>query len=62
MLELGGKGLGMAEKIDKSQPNKVVSIFRAMSTLVARASLANRLGKTFGGDRDIYLSLGYKKT
>lgn len=44
------------------ETGKVVSLFKAMSSLVARASLANRLGKTFGGDRDIYLSLGYKKT
>lgn len=35
------------------------SMFGANSPLSGRADLANALGKTFGGDRDIYETLGY---
>lgn len=33
----------------------------ALSSLVTRAGLASQLGKSFGGDRDIYETFGYKK-
>ncbi|KKN36248.1 hypothetical protein LCGC14_0775380 [marine sediment metagenome] len=34
----------------------------ALSQLVSRASLASAMGKTYGGQRDTYTALGYKKT
>ena len=39
------------------------SIYRAMSSSVlqGRSSIASKLGKTFGGKRDIYEALGYPK-
>jgi hypothetical protein len=36
-------------------------MFTAMSMLGTRAGVASYLGKSFGGDRDIYDALGYKK-
>lgn len=34
---------------------------RALSTIMQRAALARGLGETFGGDRDLYDTLGYKR-
>ena len=46
------------------ESKKVVNIadskIQVLSELLARASLANRLGNQYGGDRDLYQALGYK--
>lgn len=41
----------------KTQPRRKLS---TLSTLLSRAAIASKLGKQFGGDRDLYDVLGYK--
>lgn len=46
----------------KVQQFKLQQVFaRLASTSFSRASLAGALGQTYGGDRDLYGTLGYKK-
>lgn len=35
--------------------------WRYLSQIIARSGLAGRLGKTFGGDRDLWATLGYRE-
>jgi hypothetical protein len=52
-------------KLTANQKKKVVEVANQLvtmqSALVGRAELQARLGKSYGDDRDIYKSLGYKK-
>lgn len=41
--------------------NEAVEMLAALSAISVRAGIAARLGKSFGGERDIYEALGYKK-
>ena len=41
--------------------NEAKQALTALSAISVRASIAARLGKSFGGDRDIYTALGYTK-
>jgi hypothetical protein len=58
----------MSDKDETKDKNKVIPITKNMAQLVAlnsilqsRAEIAAYLGKSFGGDRDIYQALGYKR-
>jgi hypothetical protein len=37
------------------------AIIDTLSVVAGRASVAARMGKSFGDDRDLYVALGYKK-
>jgi len=42
--------------------NEERQIYHLASELVGRAALASKLGQSYGGNRDLYETLGYKKT
>jgi len=47
----------------KSEQTGIRKAFRAMATAItSRAALFNRLGKSFGGDRDLYTACGYPES
>ncbi|HEQ98826.1 MAG TPA: DUF1073 domain-containing protein [candidate division Zixibacteria bacterium] len=46
----------------KLTANQADDYLRALSAIAVRASIANRLGKSFSDDRDIYAALGYTKS
>lgn len=51
----------MAEKNTAGNPLGLISgVFQNASDLLRRSRLAGKLGKQFGGDRDLYDALGYK--
>ena len=48
-------------KVNQQQPSELLALRTLASTLVSRATLAAQLGKSYGGDRDVYTALGYPK-
>src|SRR5574343_484451 len=48
--------------MEQGTEKKLAKIHALESVLQSRANLADRLGLSFGGDRDLYKTLGYTKT
>lgn len=42
--------------------NQAQVLLQVLGAIASRSSIAARLGKSFGGDRDLYEALGYEKT
>jgi len=52
--------VGIGEDMLHNKSSKIKDRIQALSAMVARATLASRLGMEYGTDRDLYKALGYK--